>query len=65
MNKDGWLFSMITSEEGVIISLLNLFKIGLMWHNTTSTLIFGIWKFNISFSVGYDAENEIGNHGIS
>ena len=65
MNKAGWLFNMIMSADGIVISLLKLFTIGIMWHNTTSTLIFGIWRFNVGFSIGYDAENNIKNHGIS
>ena len=65
MNKDGWLISLMIGEDGVIISILKLFTIGLMWHNMTSTLIFGIWRFNISFGIGYDTEDEIKNHGIS
>ena len=65
MNKSGWLISMLISEDGLIIKLFKLFTIGILWHNLTSSLVFGIWKFNISISIGYNSKYEINDYGIS
>ena len=65
MNKDGWFFDMIVSMDGVIITILSIFSIGLLWTNNVTTLMIGLWRFSIGFNLGYNSKKESQQHGIS